>query len=81
MIFARNVNAANSERERVIAKRCARSPLDYVSTALGRPVRIGYLSRNPYNNYAPNLRDTRTWILKMDCADFAQSIVIGSADA
>ena len=39
-IFARNVSAAGSERERVIAKRCARSSLDIVSVAFGRPVRI-----------------------------------------
>jgi hypothetical protein len=47
-IFARNVSAAGSERERVIAKRCARSSLDNVSTAFGRPVRIGYLLRSGY---------------------------------
>src|SRR5882757_5537155 len=39
-IFARNVSAAGSERERVIAKRCTRSSLDIVSNAFGRPVRI-----------------------------------------
>src|SRR5258705_7546312 len=60
-IFARNVSAAGSERERVIANRCARSSLDIVSNAFGRPVRIGYLldqdTRNLCNNYATNLRD------------------------
>ena len=47
-ILARNVNAAGIERERVIAKRCARSSLDIVSSAFGRPVRIGYLLRSGY---------------------------------
>jgi hypothetical protein len=40
-IFARNVRAARNERDRVIAKRCARSSLDIVSVVFGRPVRIG----------------------------------------
>jgi hypothetical protein len=40
-IFARNANAAGSERERAIAKSCARSSAEIVSCALGRPVRIG----------------------------------------
>src|ERR1700687_1999188 len=47
-IFARNVSAADSERDRVIAKRCVRSPLDIVSIALGPPVRIGYLPQSRY---------------------------------
>ena len=47
-IFARNVSAAGSERDRVMAKRCVRSSLDIVSTAFGRPVRIGYLLRSGY---------------------------------
>jgi hypothetical protein len=47
-IFARNVSAAGSERERVIAKRCVRPSLDNASTAFGRPVRIGYLLRSGY---------------------------------
>jgi hypothetical protein len=37
-IFARNVSAAGSERDRVMAKRCVRSSLDIVSVACGRPV-------------------------------------------
>jgi hypothetical protein len=37
-IFARNVSAAGSERDRVMAKRCVRSSLDIVSVAFGRPV-------------------------------------------
>ncbi|MBR1279017.1 hypothetical protein [Bradyrhizobium sp. AUGA SZCCT0283] len=41
MIFARNVSAAGSERDRVMAKRCALSSLEIVSVAFGRPVRIG----------------------------------------
>src|SRR3977135_3876669 len=45
-IFARNASAAGSER--VIAKRCARSSLDIVSNAFGRPVRIGCLLRSGY---------------------------------
>jgi hypothetical protein len=40
-IFARNVSAANNERDRVMAKRCARSSLEIVSVAFGRPVGIG----------------------------------------
>src|SRR6266852_749859 len=60
-IFARNVSAAGSERDRVMAKRCVRSSLDIVSIAFGRPVRIGYLlpsgTRSRCNNYAANLRD------------------------
>jgi hypothetical protein len=44
-IFARNVSTAGDERERVIASRCARSSLDIVGNAFGRPVRIGYLLR------------------------------------
>jgi hypothetical protein len=47
-IFARNVSAAGSERERVIAKRCVRPSVDNASTAFGRPVRIGYLLRSGY---------------------------------
>src|SRR3981189_765327 len=47
-IFARNVSAADSERDRVIAKRCVRSPLDIVSIALGRPVPTGYLPQSRY---------------------------------
>jgi hypothetical protein len=47
-IFARKVRAAGSERERVIAKRCARSSLDIVTFAFGRPLRIGYLLRSGY---------------------------------
>src|SRR5215813_636715 len=47
-IFARNVRAAGIERERVIAKSCARSSLDIVSSAFGRPVRIGYLLQLGY---------------------------------
>src|SRR5258707_4930627 len=47
-IFARNVSAAGSERVRVMAKRCARSSLEIVSVAFGRPVRIGYLLRSGY---------------------------------
>jgi hypothetical protein len=47
-IFARNVSAAGSERERVIANRCECSSLDIVSNAFGRPVRIGYLLRSGY---------------------------------
>ena len=45
-IFARNVSAAGSERDRAMAKRCVRSSLDIVS--VGRPVRIGYLLRSRY---------------------------------
>jgi hypothetical protein len=45
-IFARNVSAAGSERDRVMAKGCVRSSLDIVS--VGRPVRIGYLLRSGY---------------------------------
>jgi hypothetical protein len=52
-IFARNVNAAGSERERVTATRCARSLLDIVSNAFGRPVRIGYsLDQDTPETYA-----------------------------
>jgi hypothetical protein len=47
-IFARNVSAAGSERDRIMAKRCARSSLDIVSFTFGRPVRIGYLLRSGY---------------------------------
>jgi hypothetical protein len=47
-IFARNVSAAGSERDRVMAERWARSSLDIVSIAFGRPVRIGYLLRSGY---------------------------------
>ncbi len=47
-IFARNVSAAGSERDRVMAKRCVRSSLDIVSVAFGRPVRIGYLLQSGY---------------------------------
>src|ERR1700704_5469393 len=46
--LCRNVRAAGSERERVIAKRCARSSLDVVSSAFARPLRIGYLLRSGY---------------------------------
>src|SRR5262249_30252740 len=60
-IFARNVSAAGSERDRVIATSCVRSSLEIVSIAFGRPVRIGYLLPSGYpkpcNNYATNLRD------------------------
>ena len=65
-IFARNVSAAGSERDRVIADRCARSSLDIVSNAFGRPVRIGYLlpSRIPepmqYLCYELTGRNTRS---------------------
>jgi hypothetical protein len=45
-IFARNVSAAGSERDLVMAKSCLRSSLDIVSIAFGRPVRIGYLLRS-----------------------------------
>src|SRR6202158_3359529 len=69
-IFARNVSAADSERDRVIAKRCVRSPLDIVSIALGRPVRIGYLPQSRYPKPMQELcyelmgRDTRyVWVL------------------
>jgi hypothetical protein len=43
----------------VIAKRCARSSLEIVSNAFGRPVRISFDqdTRNQCNNYATNLRD------------------------
>src|SRR3984957_17556583 len=47
-IFARNVSAADSERDRVMAKRCARSSLEIVSVAFGRPVGIGQLLRSGY---------------------------------
>jgi hypothetical protein len=47
-IFARNVSAAGSERDRVMAERWPRSSLDIVSIAFGRPVRIGYLLRSGY---------------------------------
>src|SRR5262245_58711170 len=60
-IFARNVSAAGSARDRVIATSCVRSSLEIVSIAFGRPVRIGYLLPSGYpkpcNNYATNLRD------------------------
>src|SRR5215813_13299269 len=59
-IFARNVNAAGSERDRVIAISCIRSSLEILSVAFGRPVRIGYLAHSVYpkrNNYATNFRD------------------------
>jgi site-specific recombinase XerD len=38
---ARNFSAAGSERDRVMVKGCARSSLETVSVAFGRPVRIG----------------------------------------
>ncbi|TYL92633.1 hypothetical protein FXB40_24655 [Bradyrhizobium rifense] len=47
-IFARNVSAADKERDRVMAKRCVRLSLDIVSVAFGRPVRIGQLLRSGY---------------------------------
>jgi hypothetical protein len=47
-IFVRNVSAAGSERDRVMAKSCVRSSLDIVSTGFGRPVRIGYLLPSGY---------------------------------
>jgi hypothetical protein len=40
-IFARNVSAAGSERDRVLANKCARSSLEIASVVLGHPVRIG----------------------------------------
>jgi phosphoheptose isomerase len=42
-IFARSVSAEGSERDRVMAVSCVRSSLEIVSSAFGRPVRIGYL--------------------------------------
>src|SRR3977135_545064 len=65
-IFARNVSAADSERDRVIAKRCVRSPRDIVSTDFRRQVRIGYLPQSRYPKPMQELcydlmgRDTRT---------------------
>jgi hypothetical protein len=47
-MFARNVSAAGSERDRVIAKRWVRSSSEIVSIAFDRPVRIGYLLRSGY---------------------------------
>src|SRR5437660_5921499 len=40
-IFARSAKAAGSERERVMATSCARSSLEIVSIAFGRPVLTG----------------------------------------
>src|SRR5258705_6055675 len=47
-IFARNVSAAGSERDRVMSVSCVRSSLEIASIAFGRPVRIGYLLPSGY---------------------------------
>src|SRR6266404_5179539 len=51
-IFARSAKAAGSERERVMATSCARSSLEIVSSAFGRPVLTGISSQHADNNAA-----------------------------
>jgi hypothetical protein len=56
-IFARNVSAAGSDRDRVMAKRCARSSLEIVSVRFASGNSFDQDTRNQCNNYATNLWD------------------------